>query len=130
MARDNRDALARAQASLYDLVLMDLQMPVMSGIGAIRAIRALPGWQARPILALTANAFVDDRLACQAAGMNDVIVKPMEVAAFHAVRLRWLDQQALGGALRDSRLGDGLVWTAPADLGAPAPPAPPAGPVA
>jgi len=90
-AADGREALALAQAGTYDLVLMDMQMPDMGGLEATRAIRALPGWQHCPIVALTANAFDDDRRACAAAGMNDFMSKPMDVAALYACLLRWLD---------------------------------------
>ncbi len=93
-AADGREALALAEAGPYDLVLMDMQMPEMGGLEATRAIRALPGWQHCPIVALTANAFDEDRLACAAAGMNDFMSKPMNVAALYACLLRWLDTAA------------------------------------
>jgi CheY-like chemotaxis protein len=65
----------------YDLVLMDLQMPAMDGMEATQAIRALGGTRAGlPIVAMTANAFEDDRLACLGAGMDDYITKPIDVA--------------------------------------------------
>jgi len=78
VATNGGEAVAKAKTTVYDLVLMDMQMPVLSGLDATRAIRALPGWADRPILALTANAFFEDRLACTEAGMNDFIGKPME----------------------------------------------------
>ena len=90
MAADGLQALQKARAARYDVVLMDMQMPVMNGLEAARAIRALPGWQATPILALTANAFNEDRLACIEAGMTDFVAKPMVVAAFYAALLRAL----------------------------------------
>nr|WP_292452343.1 response regulator [Methylibium sp.] len=90
-AATGREALNLARVGAYDLVLMDMQMPDMGGLEATRAIRALPGWQDCPIVALTANAFDEDRLACVAAGMNDFLTKPMEVGVLYDCMLRWLD---------------------------------------
>jgi len=89
-ADDGEQALAKARTRPYDLVLMDMQMPRMNGLNATRAIRALPGWAHTPILALTANAFEDDRLACMEAGMNDYLSKPVDPRTLFACMLRWL----------------------------------------
>ena len=73
-AVDGREALAKAQARNYDLILMDMQMPIMDGIDATRAIRKLPGRATTPILAMTANAFDEDRLACEEANWSRIPV--------------------------------------------------------
>ena len=78
MVTDGAQALAQVQRAHYDLVLMDIQMPGLDGIAASRAIRALGGTVSRtPIVALTANAMVEDRATYLAAGMNDYVSKPV-----------------------------------------------------
>ncbi|MBN8503768.1 MAG: PAS-domain containing protein [Burkholderiales bacterium] len=69
------------ERDVCDLVLMDMQMPVMNGLDATRAIRANPARQALPIIAMTANALPADRAACLEAGMNDHVGKPFEMEA-------------------------------------------------
>ncbi|MEO5686660.1 MAG: CHASE domain-containing protein [Burkholderiaceae bacterium] len=90
VAENGREAVSMAAATDYDLILMDMQMPLMDGLSATRAIRALQGRAMTPIIAMTANAYSEDRLACQVAGMNDFVAKPIELAAFCGVLNKWL----------------------------------------
>ena len=74
----------------YDVILMDVQMPVMDGLEATRGIRALPGLARIPIIAMTANALADDAAACSAAGMDDFEPKPIDLNRLVRTIRRWL----------------------------------------
>jgi len=87
---DGNEALDLARTQVFDLVFMDMRMPKMDGPSACRAIRALGGsWKDIPIIALTANAFEEDRKACLAAGMTGFVTKPIDARTLLAVRQRW-----------------------------------------
>jgi len=92
VARNGLEALEHVRASRFDLVLMDMQMPLMDGLEATRAIRNQPDMANLPILALTANAFAEDRRACMEAGMNDMLTKPVEPEVLYVTLLKWLDR--------------------------------------
>ena len=96
MAEDGQQGVWAVQGEQsFDLVLMDIQMPVMDGRSATQAIREWERQQQRPhlpIIALTADAYEADRQQALAAGMNDFLAKPILYDALHTVLLRWLPQ--------------------------------------
>ncbi|MFR9704529.1 PAS domain S-box protein [Aeromonas sanarellii] len=96
-AVNGQEALERVRQHSFDLILMDIQMPLMDGYSATRAIRALPGWEQVPILALTASAFEEDRKASESAGMNDFIPKPVTPAKLFEALQRWLPDGKVAG---------------------------------
>jgi two-component system sensor histidine kinase/response regulator len=78
----------------YELVLMDMQMPVMDGLAATRAIRTNPEFRSLPIIAMTANAMASDREKCVEAGMNDHLAKPIDPDQLFGTLLRWIKPRA------------------------------------
>jgi PAS domain S-box-containing protein len=89
LAENGQEAVDLALAGPFDLVLMDMQMPELDGLDAARRLRSA-GLTRLPIVAMTANAFGEDRAACLAAGMNDHLAKPVDPERLYATLLRWL----------------------------------------
>ncbi|MBA4013962.1 MAG: histidine kinase [Phenylobacterium sp.] len=97
LAENGEEAVAAAQTSACDLILMDVHMPRMDGLEATRAIRALGGACATmPIIAMSADVMPEMEAACLRAGMNAAVGKPIQIQALHDVLTRWLGEG--GGA--------------------------------
>jgi PAS domain S-box-containing protein len=129
VARDGAAALRALAEHPFDLVFMDMQMPVMDGLTATAEIRREPRWAALPIVAMTANAMPQDRECCLRAGMNDHLAKPIEPPRLWNTLLRWLPRRpgpARGGLVDPpSRSGAALPARAAADAAGAAAVAPP-----
>jgi signal transduction histidine kinase/DNA-binding response OmpR family regulator len=102
LAGNGREAIEAALRGGHDLILMDLRMPLMDGLQASQALRA--AGLKTPIVALTADAFEDDRKACLAAGMNDFLAKPLAIGALRAVLSRWTGAKAWTPELAKDKL--------------------------
>jgi CheY-like chemotaxis protein len=90
LATDGWAAVELAGRKRYDLILMDLHMPVMDGFEASMRIREMPGYRTTPIIALTSDDFSTVCDECQQAGMNDHVSKPFDADQFCAVIGKWL----------------------------------------
>ncbi len=98
IAENGIEAIEKASATDYALIMMDQQMPKMGGLEATRKIRQLVDRSATPIVAMTASAFAPDRERCLAAGMNDFIAKPVNIEELFQTLLRWLRPDPLADA--------------------------------
>jgi CheY-like chemotaxis protein/HPt (histidine-containing phosphotransfer) domain-containing protein len=90
VANNGREAIDMLSRKRFDAVLMDCQMPIMDGFAATRELRSQSKWRDLPVIAMTANAMVGDREKVLAAGMNDHIAKPINVAEMFATLARWV----------------------------------------
>ncbi len=104
IANNGREALQLLELHRYDAILMDVHMPEMGGIEATKIIRAQSKWKALPILALTAGVTREEREACEASGMNDVIAKPINPEALIESLRQWINPT---NAVTSARSGDG-----------------------
>ena len=91
-AEDGAEAIALARKNSYVAIFMDMQMPRLNGVEATQQIRQLPGYRDTPIIAMTANAFAEDKAQCIAAGMNDFLIKPFTPNQLFALLLRALSK--------------------------------------
>ncbi|MEO5345110.1 MAG: response regulator [Magnetococcus sp. YQC-9] len=98
LAENGQIAVEQVQKNRYDIVLMDMQMPVMDGVTATLEIRKLPDLTGLPILAMTANAMQQDRERCMAAGMNDHIAKPIDPDELWKALLKWIPPRSPDGS--------------------------------
>lgn len=98
LAADGIEAIELLRSHVYALVLMDMQMPRMGGIDATKVIRQSPASMTLPIIAMTANAFAEDRRQCLEAGMNDFVAKPVSPQLLFSTVLKWLMRSGQGTA--------------------------------
>jgi diguanylate cyclase (GGDEF)-like protein len=126
VAHDGMQAVEMVQSRCYDLVLMDVQMPVMDGLTAARTIRALGAHAGLPIVAMTAHALASDVDASIAAGMNEHLTKPIAPLALYEALLRWIAPRAGGAPLLEAEAEAGTGTAASSSVPPPGP-APAAG---
>ncbi|NMG68735.1 hybrid sensor histidine kinase/response regulator [Parazoarcus communis] len=116
VAGNGREALEWLEREAFDGVLMDLQMPVMDGYEASRAIRADSRWPGMPVIAMTANVMAGDREKALAAGMNDQIGKPIEVGQMFTTMAAWIQPRVRKFAALPPAAGAGEAVELPARL--------------
>lgn len=99
---NGKEALKKLAVQHYDLVLMDMQMPVLDGLQATRHIRGNPLFENLPIIAMTANAFLEDMDQCYRAGMDDFLGKPVVPNVLYDKLLGWLSGRATSKRIRET----------------------------
>ncbi|HJV66205.1 MAG TPA: CHASE domain-containing protein [Geomonas sp.] len=110
LASDGRSALEKAARTRYQLIMMELQMPVMGGAEATRQLRRMEGYRDTPVLAITANAVEQEGELARAAGMNALITKPVEPQALYEILLRWLPAPDGGAAAGGAQPAPAVNW--------------------
>lgn len=95
IAENGEIAVSKVNEKNYDIILMDMQMPVMDGVEAAKQIRKNPKCESVPIIAMTANAMATDRERCLKAGMNDHITKPIDPKKLLAVLFKWVPDKKI-----------------------------------
>lgn len=110
IANNGLDAVQQVRQSVFDLILMDIQMPKMDGYTATRRIRDLGGFEKLPIIAMTAYAMEGDRQRCLEAGMNDHVSKPIDKRQLYKALMKWIPeaQQSKGKVFSENQ---SLVWS-------------------
>ena len=109
LAGDGVQALDSLAQRRFDCVLMDVQMPVLDGIEATQRIRQDPGLAGLPVIAMTANALLEDRSRCLDAGMDDVLTKPVDPPVLFAVLAKWLTRSCVAAAAPPAAAGQDLT---------------------
>ena len=117
LAENGLIAVRKVKEAAYDIVLMDMQMPVMDGVTATVEIRKLPQFADLPIVAMTANAMEGDRLRCLEAGMNDHVAKPIEPDDLSKALLKWVKTRHAIGETRPTASGPATEDDIPAIAG-------------
>ena len=109
IANHGLEAIKMIENKPYELILMDMQMPVMDGLEATRNIRQMSLGKKIPIIAMTANAFEEDRRNCEEAGMNDFITKPVEPERLYALLAQWLPEESAVPSLYETKTSRNLL---------------------
>ena len=103
LAENGQLALERIRSAAYDMVLMDMQMPVMDGVSATLALRREDRYKELPVVAMTANAMQGDRERCLSAGMNDHIAKPIEPEDLWKALLKWIKPREMSAVATEKK---------------------------
>lgn len=98
VATNGREGVEAARQEIFDVILMDIHMPVLSGFEAAREIRSFQGWTSRvPIIALTASVLAEDTKQCLEAGMDDYLAKPFNITELVEKCQLWIKRRPLSG---------------------------------